>query len=330
MVAINQVTENWIPTLIGHAARVRLPGVDASLAGSSVSPDRGEVFWAAVQAMGCYHWYAEVDYDQNRRQRNTELVQALLEAQQDVAQDVVQAAVQTASGGGLWLKALAARSLDRPKLYVTPALRIATDVDVWFAEHEVLSIATWLKVHAGYTTVEQGVVWPQNYEMGLVSPEGVLLDIHDALGPRKELRNWFGRLTPHIQAQAQSGTVQALSADMQLVHAVVHFFQHAGHLKYYQLLEMLMLMESANVREAARTILLDNGYDQLWAWVVLRISRLWPTRDIGKMPAFLGNEKAALPSWQRRLWDTVLDQNGIWRGPQPYRGPKALTLMLGL
>lgn len=310
--------------LVMHAARVGMAGVHPSLVSMAARGELpAEAEWSALLRLGLYGWWYDRDPDGPRRDTNRRSADMLLAMQEECANDLREAAAATGSMGGLWLKAMASRQ-PQWDMYPQPWMRVATDVDVWFEEAEIPVLARWLVANRGYEFGLQQTPWPRNYELAMVSPEGIVVELHAALGPRRWPVNLFGRITPEMVALRCIGQIQSLSMPMQLVHGVVHLFQHAGHLKYFQLMELLLLLERDRDGRA-EVMLLRWGYGSLWAWMVLRLLRLWP--DPGDAPDFLAQRWHNVGRVHRALWSAALDEHGIWRGPAQMRGPKILALL---
>jgi len=201
--------------------------------------------------------------------------------------------------GGWWLKGWAARSL-----YPAPEMRLMADLDLLLADAvQVEKLASALQEH-GYVRQPQATPWPANFELPLLAPEKVLVELHRSLGPPI-----FGdRLG---QPEAQDG-LRPLPPDWQIAHACLHCYQHAGRLKAYQWLDSWFLAQNEENLAGGIRLLSTRRLN-----AVLRFYQFHFAGNLGKT---VGVASRGTP-W-RLLYD-----GERWRFPLAWRGPKIVVVV---
>lgn len=255
--------DRWVPRLVGL-------GIYLPCSGNDPDSNRVRGFWAAArQRMDCLD---------------------------RVAREIELAARETGTGGW-WLKGWASRHL-----YPQPPMRLMADLDILLeGESEVDGMAEYL-IAQGYIQQPQKRPWPSNFERVLLSPDGVVVELHRSLGPE--------RLARRLRVPDPGKGTGLLPPEWQLVHACLHCFQHAGNLKAYQWLDVWLLARDERTLHTSRAIL-----EQAKLRAPMRFFDFLFERNLGEPLAGAGSAG---------VWPWLYDKDG-WRFPFGWRGPKLVV-----
>ncbi len=267
----------------------------------------------ALTSMGLYSlWLSETNCMETDQEAVDQL-KSWYELRLKVSHQVSDAVIAH-DGSGIWLKGWSLLAY-----YKYPWQRLMTDLDLLVDSNNVVELSKILK-QLGYAYLPQKTPWPKNFELVMRSPEGVLVEIHDALGPRKI----FGNLKK-IYILPRSELV--LCTPLQyFAHSIVHFFQHAGHLKPIQMYELGLMLQNEQLVQNIRPLLKTYNLEGLYAWVWVKYLRMIQAAGI-HVPKSMQDQTNWLPIRYRKLWERILDKNGIYKARNQYQLPKAVALL---
>lgn len=175
--------------------------------------------------------------------------------------------------GGYWLKGWTSK--DR---YKDPWRRLMADLDLLVPPDSVELLADEM-VRRGFRRPKAVKPWPANFEVALVAPSGILVEVHGSIGPWMVAEPWN-----KILEWPKEGLF-CLPPHWHLLQQMLHCFQHAGQLKGYQWLDLALT---------------DIEYDQSW----VKLLNAGGGKPLAAYAAVLLEQKLgrnALPTWVQEV-----------------------------